>query len=647
MSANILSIGQTALAAAQVGLLTTGHNIANANTPGYSRQVVIQGSEGGQDSGFGFIGKGTNVVTVQRIYSEYLAGQVMNSQTSQNELNTYYTHIQQINNLFADSTSGLSPTLQNFFSGLQGVASDPASGAARQTLLSSGETMVAQFKSMDAQLREMRDGVNTEIKASIQTINGYASQIAQLNDAIEKAQGGNDAQPANDLLDQRDNIVSELSKEIKVSVVKQNDSYNVFIGNGQPLVVANNAFNLVATTSPTDLTRIEVGYQGNNGTVSLAESGLTGGKLGGLFDFRANSLDTAQNELGRVAIALGTTFNAQHALGQDLNGNPGGAFFNVGSPVVSASTLNTGTALLGATITNVNALTASDYQVQYDGTNYKVTRLSDNTVTSSATLPTTVDGVNITLASGIIAAGDAFMVRPTANGAAGISMAITDPKKVAVAAPIRTGAATTNGGSGKISAGSVGATYTAATVTPAVTLTYNSGAGTLSGFPAGFAVSVTSGGVTTNYPSPVASIPYTSDATISFGGVSFAVSGSPSNGDTFTIGPNTSGTGDNRNALLLGALQSTNTLDGGTNNFQSAYAQLISLVGSKTRELQVTSTAQSQLLADAVQAHQSESGVNLDEEAANLIRYQQAYQAAGKVMQTADKLFDVLLSLGA
>jgi flagellar hook-associated protein 1 len=646
MSANILSIGQTALAAAQVGLLTTGHNIANANTAGYSRQVVVQGSAGSQDSGFGFVGKGTSVVTVQRIFSEYLAGQVTNSQTSQNELNTYYTHIQQINNLFADATSGLSPTLQNFFSSLQGVASDPASGAARQTLLSSGETLVSQFQSMDAQLREMRDGVNTEINASIQTSNGYASQIAQLNDAIEKAQGGNDAQPANDLLDQRDNIVSELSKEIKVSVVKQNDSYNVFIGNGQPLVVANSAFKLVPTTSPTDLTRIEVGYQGKNGVVTLAESGLTGGKLGGLFDFRANSLDTAQNELGRVAIALGTTFNAQHALGQDLNGNLGGAFFNVGTPLVDASTQNTGTAQLAATVTNVNALTSSDYQVKYDGTNYTITRLSDKTVTTSATLPTTVDGVNITLASGAIAAGDMFMVRPTTNGAAALSMAITDPKKVAVAAPIRTGAATANAGSGKISAGSVDATYTSATVTPAVTLTYASATNQLTGFPATLPVTVTTtSGATTVYAAG-APVTYSAGATVSFGGVSFTLSGTPSNGDTYTIGPNTSGSGDNRNALLLGALQSTNTLDGGTNNFQSAYAQLINLVGNKTSELQVTSSAQSKLLADAVQAQQSESGVNLDEEAGNLIRYQQAYQAAGKVMQTADKLFDVLLSLG-
>jgi len=646
MAANILSVGESALAAAQVGLLTTGHNIANANTPGYSRQVVIQGSAGAQDSGFGFVGKGTSVVTVQRVYSDYLASQVTNAQTSQNELNTYYTNIQQINNLFADATSGLSPTLQNFFSSLQGAASDPASSAARQTLLSSSQTMVSQFQSMDSQLREIRDGVNSEINGSITTINGYATQIAQLNDAIEKAQGGDSSKPANDLLDQRDNIVSELSKEIKVNVVKQNDSYNVFIGNGQPLVVANNSFKLVATTSPTDLSRIEVGYQGNNGTVTLAESGLTGGKLGGLFDFRANSLEPAQNALGRVAIALGTTFNAQHELGQDQNGNLGGAFFNVATPVVNASTANTGSGVMSAAISDVNALTTSDYQVQFDGSNYTVTRLSDGAVSTSATLPLTVDGVDFDIASGSVNAGDMFLVRPTANGAANISVAITDPKKVALAAPIRSAATGTNAGSATISAGSIDSTYTAATITPAVTLTYSALTGEFTGFPATLPVTVTdTAGNVSVYPagSPVA---YSSGATINFGGVNVIVSGTPHDGDTFTVGPNTGGTGDNRNALLLGALQAANTMDGSTSNFQSAYAQLINVVGNKTRELQVTSSAQSKLLDDATQAQQSESGVNLDEEAANLIRYQQAYQAAGKVMQTADKLFDVLLSLG-
>jgi flagellar hook-associated protein 1 FlgK len=648
MAANILSVGESALAAAQVGLLTTGHNIANANTPGYTRQVVIQGSAGSQNGGFGFVGKGTNVQTVQRVYSQFLNDQVNSAQTSQNELDAYYGKIQQINNMFADSTSGLSPTLQNFFSSLQGAAADPASGAARQTLLSSAQTMAAQFQGMSSQLSEIRDGVNTEIRGSIDTINGYATQIAQLNDLIEKAQGGDDSQPANDLLDQRDQAISDLSKQIKVTVVKQNDTYNVFIGNGQPLVVADSAYKLVPTTSPTDLSRIEVGYQGSNGiTVSLSESGLTGGKLGGLFDFRANSLDPAQNALGRIAIALGTTFNAQHELGQDLSGNLGGAFFNVGSPQVSASTANTGDAVLSAKVSNVNALTTSDYQIQYDGSNYTVTRLSDNTVTTSASLPMTVDGVDIDIASGTIQAGDLYSLRPTADGASGFSVAITDPKKVALAAPIRTAATLTNKGSATISAGSIDSTYTSATVTPAVTLTYTALTGEFTGFPASLPVTVTdSAGNSTVYPagSPVA---YSSGDTISFGGVNLSISGTPADGDTFTVGPNTAGTGDNRNAQLLAALQSATTMDGGTNTYQAAYGQLVNLVGNKTNELKVTSTAQSKLLDSAVAAQQSESGVNLDEEASNLIRYQQAYAAAAKVMQTADKLFDVLLSLGA
>jgi len=251
------------------------------------------------------------------------------------------------------------------------------------------------------------------------------------------------------------------------------------------------------------------------------------------------------------------------------------------------------------------------------------------------------------IASGALNAGDMFMLRPTVNGAYGFSVAISDPKRIAVATPIRTAASGVNKGSGKISAGSVGATFTTATVIPAVTVTYNSLTSEFTGFPAAMSVTVTdSAGNQTVYP-PGSPVAYNSGDTITFGGASFSVTGTPADQDTFTIGQNINGIGDNRNALLLGALQSANTMDGGTNTFQSAYAQLINFVGNKTNELKVTSAAQSQLLDDAKTAQQAESGVNLDEEAANLIRYQQAYQAAGKVMQTADKLFDVLLSLGA
>jgi flagellar hook-associated protein 1 len=656
---NILNIGQTGLNAAQLGLATTGHNIANAATPGYSRQLVIQSTPLAQNVGVAFVGNGTSVTEIKRAYNDYLSNQVVTAQTSQGQLGTFYSQIQQIDNMFADPTSGLSPTLQNFFSTIQNVAANPTSGASRQTMLASANTLASQFQSMDGQLSDIRQGVNEQITSTIGTINAYATQIAALNDAISKAQLGSDLKPANDLLDQRDQVLSDLSKQVQVSVVKQGDNYNVFIGNGQPLVVSNQSFTLAPIASTTDISRLEVGYQQSNGTVvALPESSITGGALGGLFDFRTQSLDQAQNALGRMAIGLATTFNAQHELGQDQNGALGGAFFNVGTPVVTPSTLNTGSAVVSATISNVSALTTSNYDLQITTAAipaapavpttpgvYKLTRLSDGSVTTFSAFPQTVDGVDFNIASGSIANGDEFLIKPTIAGASSLSVAITDTAKIAVAAPIRTAATLANSGSGQISAGAVDSSYTASAVTPAVTLTYNSGTNKLSGFPASMAVTVTNNGTSTVFAAGTP-VTYTDGATISFGGVSFTLSGVPANGDTYTIGPNSNGAGDNRNALLLGALQNTNTLVNGTTSYQGAYGLLVNSIGNKTRELEVTSSAADKLVTNAVASQQAVSGVNLDEEATNLMKYQQAYQACGKVMQTASKMFDVLLSLG-
>jgi flagellar hook-associated protein 1 FlgK len=634
MATNILSIGQSALTAAQVGLSTTSHNIANASTPGYSRQVVIQGAAQAQNFGYGFLGQGTDVSTIQRVYSDYLGVQAQSAQASKSGLDSYYTQIQQIDNLLSDPTSGLSPALQDFFSGIQNVASNPSSVPARQSVLSSADSLVARFQSLAGRLDEMSQGVNSQIQSSVTEINSYADQIAQLNDAIGKAQRAT-GQPPNDLLDQRDQLVMDLNKDIKATVVKQGDgSYNVFIGNGQPLVVGVTTSKLSSVASPTDPSKLEVAYQASNGsTVLIGESSLAGGSLGGLLDFRSKTLEPAQNALGRVAIGMASAINAQHRLGQDLNGNLGGDLFTLATPVVNANAANTGSATVTASISDANALTTSDYRLQYDGTNYTLTRLSDNTATTfaPAALPKTVDGVTLNVST-TPAAGDSFLIRPTANGASGVNVAITDPTLLAAAAPIRAAATAGNTGTGTIGAGSVNTPPPPnANLQQPVTITFTS--------PTTFNVTGTGTGNPTG-------LTYTPGATISYNGWSTTISGAPAAGDSFTVGPNTGGVGDSRNALLLGALQTANTLGNGSTSFQGAYSQFVSQIGNKTRELEVTSGAAGKLLTEATQSVQNESGVNLDEEAANLLRYQQAYQAAGKVMQIASQLFNVLLTIG-
>lgn len=544
MASNILNIGKSALTAAQVGISTTGHNIANAATPGYTRQIVVQGAAIAQNFGYGFIGQGTQVNTVQRAFSELLTRQVASSQSSSSELSTYASKMRQIDNLLANADAGLSPAIQSFFSSLQTAAANPGDAASRQAMLSTAQTMASRFQSLGKRLDDINQTVNSEVLASVSLINTYAKQISQLNKSIESATiaGGN---PPNDLLDQRDQLIAELSKQVKVDVVQQSDGkYNVFIGNGQPLVVGNNTYALTTVNSMSDANRIEVAYISSSGTVMLGSNTLTGGTLGGLLQFREKSLDVIQGQLGLVAVGLAATFNAQHAQGYDQSGTLGGDFFSVPAPAVIQNLGNNGTAAMSAAITNAGALTGANYRVSYDGSDYVITRMDTGTSQTFGSLPQTIDGVEFSLTSGSMDPGDSFLVKPTAGAASTFSVAVTNVSQMALA--------------------------------------------------------------------------------------------------EFS----TAGGGDNGNAMKLAALQNSLTMLNGSTSFEGAYAQLVSLVGNKTNELNVMSTAEARMLESTIAEQQSVSGVNLDEEAANLLRYQQAYQAAARMMQIASQLFDELLAMG-
>lgn len=647
MASNILSIGQSAIAAAQVGITTTGHNIANASTPGYSRQVVIQGAAQAQNFGSGYIGQGVQISGVERVYNEVLARQVISMQSSSSASTVYHTQMTQIDNMLSDSAAGLSPALQDFFNSIQTLTTNPGDSSTRQAMLSSAESLANRFQSIGDKLSSLREGVNTQLSASISEVNTYAQSIAKLNDVIEKAYGA-DKSPPNDLLDQRDQLVTELSKLVKTTVVNQDGGkYNLFIGSGLPLVVGSQTFSLTTANSPTDGGRLDVAYVANGKTTILSPNSLPGGSVGGLLQFREQSLDPVKNQIGLIAVTVAQTFNEQHAQGLDANGVPGGSFFAPPVPLVTKSADNTGTATVTSQILDARSLTASDYHLKFDGTNYSITRMSDNSVQTFSSLPQTIDGISIQVQSGTMVAGDDFLIQPTANGTTEIKLAITDTNKIAAGSPTVSSAnGASNAGTGSISGVTVSTGYAASPLASPVTLTYNSGSNTLSGFPASLPVTVTVGSTSTVYPAGTP-VPFTSNATISFGGVSLKISGGVTNGDQFTITPNTSNaSGDNRNALLLAGLQTNSFMSNGTATYESAFNQVVSLVGNKTRELQITSKADSQMLSQAETAQQSESGVNLDEEATNLLRYQQAYQAAGKMMQIASQLFDVILTMG-
>lgn len=654
---SLLAIGKSGLLAAQIGLSTTGHNITNANVAGYSRQGVIQSTTPGQNIGVGFVGSGTEVAQIKRYYDSFLNNKLRGAEAQQASLSSYYSQISQIDNMMADTTAGLSPALQDFFKGVQDAASNPASTASRQALLSAAGSLTGRFQDLSSRLSQISEGVNKEITNTVTEINSYASQIAQINNDIS----GLSSDPAiapNDLLDKRDQMLTELNKLIKVSVVEaDNHTMTVSFGTGQPLVVGNTAFELTSKASATDPTRMVVGYQTNAEISQLPEDVLGGGRLGGLIEFRANALDRTQNSLGQIAAGITTSFNSQHQLGQDQNGALGTNFFSPSEAYVgrNQNNLKTSTAQVSAVVSNAGALTSSDYSVDYNGVNFTVTRLSDGNQTTidpfPQTGPQTIDGVDYTI-TGTPATKDNFVVRPTYNAAADMNVLIKDRSKLALAAPIATSAPSSNSGNGKIDAGSVDAAYLTPgnALSSALTISFHkdpaTNAQTLDGFPPGQDITVTANGSSTVYPAGTTPIPYTAGAAISFGGIHVSISGQPANNDSFVIGPNTSGVGDNRNGALLATLQTKNVLDNGNTTFQSEYAQMVNFIGNKTREAQISGLASDAAVNQAQNEQQTVSGVNLDEEAANLLRYQQAYQAAGKVMQIASQLFDTLLNIG-
>jgi flagellar hook-associated protein 1 FlgK len=644
--------GLSGLSVARTALMTTAHNTANVYTTGYSRQTALVSTLDGTVNGAGFVGNGARVTTVQRSYDRYLTAQLNGAEASGAALASYGSQINRIDSLLADKTAGLTPLMQSFFASVQGVANTPADPAARQQLISAAQSLANKFRSTDQYLTDLNTSVNDQIEGSAAKINTYATQIASLNQQISQLSAMAGGQPPNDLMDQRDQLVSDLGKIVEVKVMEQDSGqYNVFIGNGQTLVLGDRAAKMQSVQSSVDPTRQSMALVGLTGTVSeLNDNVLTGGSLGGLLAFRSETLTSTQNAVGRLAMALASEFNDQHKLGVDLNGVLGTDFFSQAVPGVFSHAKNAGDMVLGASVTDTSQLSTSDYSVQVKdvaGTlTYTVTRLSDKQVMGDYTsFPASFDGVSLSVASGTAQAGDSFLVQPTRTGARDMDVLVRETAKVAAASPLVTGKTVGNKGTGVLSPAVVDQGYLASPLAATVTLAYDAGGNTLSGFPAGSAVTVTlADGTATNYPAGTP-VPYTAGAAISFDGIEVKLTGAPAEGDTFTIGKNVAGVSDGSNALKLGALQRKNAMDGGTSTFNGAFAKLVSEVGNRAMEIRVASQTQESVTGQIRASRDSISGVNQDEETANLLMYQQMYQANAKVIQTASTMFDAILGI--
>lgn len=674
--ADLLSIGLSGLSASKTALSVTGNNITNADTAGYVRQTTVQTASVAQQSGNAYLGTGTTIEDVKRIYSQFLNTQLQSATSKDSAAQTYYTQIQQLDSLLADSTTGVSKVLQDFFSAVQTAAASPTDNASRQLVLTQASSLSDRFNAIYDQVADQNSYINEQLSSMASQVNTLATSVANYNLAITQA-SANGASP-NSLLDARDEAVKQLSKLTGATVVEQNGNYNLYIGSGQPLVVGNSVSKMEASPSEDDPTRYAITLTTGSSTQDITAA-VSGGEIGGLLSYRSDTLDSTMNELGRMALVIADTVNSQLGQGLDLNGEFGASLFGdinsetlIKQRSVAQSGNSSTTANFQVSIEDSSALTTSDYEVIFtDATHYSVTRLSDGKVfpgnndsyDSTASTAPVVDGFSLSLTNGSAAAGDKFTIMPTRYGANTVSVSMTDPEQLAFAAPLKATATTGNYGNGSASQPTLITTIDVNDATSSAALqdslqqgmplkmvfdtaqTYSVYDSAGNAIPLGYdsnGAAITSGTIVPGNSNTV-QVTVPTDPEFTF---ETTISGSPGAGDSFTFSFNSDGTSDNRNAQSLLDLQNKATVgsaSGAGMSVTTTYSSLIEQIGAKTNQASINADATAAVLTQAQSSWDSKSGVNLDEEAANLIKFEQYYNASAQVIQIARSIFDTLI----
>ena len=622
---DIFGISVSALQAFQAAISVTSNNVANASTPGYDKETLNLNEAPPQWNGSTSVGTGVAVGGTSRAYSQTAANQLNTSQSTLGQLTALQNYTSQIDNLFGTSAGGLSTALQNFYSAWSNVANNPTSAASRQALLGQAQSIATSFQNTSAQLNTLNTDVNARITADVTQINSIAASISTLNKQIVIGTAENGGQAPNALLDQRDQFVSSLSKLVGISTTTDsNGALNVFVGNGQPLVLQGQTTSLTTVPNQFNASQLEISTSALNGNV--ISGGITSGDLGGLLAARTQVINPALNQLGQVATGLAQTVNAQQSQGLDLNGQFGAAIFSTPITQAVASAKNTDATTASVSVTNVGALTSNDYVLSYTAGAYTLTRASDGSsvaLSGSGTPanPLTADGLSIVL-SGTPAAGDRFLVQPTVAAASSLKAVLTDPSKVAAAGAVQTSASNGNTGNAAISSGTV----------------LNASNPNLLN-----TVSIQFTSATTYSVNGGANVAYASGGNIAVNGWQVQISGTPATGDVFTVKSNAGATGDNRNALASASQQSAGVLANGTTSITGAVSALITGLGSQAQQINTAQTAQTAVNSQALTNVQSVSGVDLNEEAASLVQWQQAFQAAAQALTIGNSLFTTLI----
>ncbi len=636
--ADLLNNAVSGLTAFQRALSTTSHNIANVNTPGYSRQAAEFVTNPPSFFAGSYFGNGVSIASVTRAYDQFLTTEVRDSTSFFKGSQKFSELAGYIDDVLADPKGGISPMLHDFFESVQDVADDPASSTARYALINTAATLSARFQGFDQRFEELGHNTSADIRATIEEINSLVGQIRDINVALSDfAPSAASTQQSADLLDKRDALLNELAEKVDIQVIDEGENnLSIFIGNGQTMLSGSNAFSLAAQPDVGDPSRDVISYNGLINVFDIS-SNLSGGELGGLLDFRNNVLQPTRNALGRTAIGLAETFNAQMRDGMDLNGNLGQDFFSYDAPQSIAFSGNSGTPTVATVVSDVTALTVDNYVLDFDGANWTLTSDSGSSASVANGAPATLvfEGLTLTINGATAVAGDRFTIKPTLAASGGLQVLTSDPNEIAAAAPIRSSASLNNLGSLDISAGIV-ADVTDPNLLNTVTLTFDNPPTTLRAD-----VDVVVGGLP--YLAGAA-IPFSNNMLIDANGWQVSLNGAPQAGDVFTVESNAGGSGDNRNALALAGLQSVGVFDGGIASLQEDYGSLVGFVGSQTLAANLERDAQESLLIQAIDRQSAKASVNLDEEAADLVRYQQAYEATARLISTAQTIFETLLN---
>lgn len=625
--ADMMNSALSAIVSYQRALATTSHNIANVNTEGYSRQSVSLGTNIPQNFGFGAIGSGVSVNSIERQFDQFVVDQMRNSSSSYHQAQAYTDLAAQVDRLLSDPDSGVSSALSNFFNSLQQLSDDPSSIPARQVVLAEAENLSSRLASVSGQFTGISQEINTRLRSSVEEINGLTSHIAELNESITRARAQTAGNEPNDLLDQRDQALFELSSFMDIKVVKQDgNTVNVFTSTGESIVLNNRSMALGVASNEFQPTRLEVTLESDSGTREIS-SLIRGGSLGGALDFRDDLMDPALAQLGLISHGLAEAANAQHRAGMTLNGNLGGDLFFVAAPEGIASRNNTGGALVTVAIADTNELSTDNYLLQYNGSSYQLVNARTGSAEPTSGSGTAADpllaaGMSISLST-TPATGDRFLIQPTSKMSGSLELAISRPDDLAASAATRVSAASNNRGDAALVASSVIDASDPQLLTTA-TLEFLS--------------------PTTYQINGAGSFTYVPGTAIDINGSRLTLEGTPAVGDRFTLSANSGGVGDNRNALALAGLQDRGLFNSGNTSVMESATTLLGDVAVATRASSVQASSQLSLLEQNVARRESISGVNLEEEAANMLRFQQAYQAAAQAVSTSNSLFQTLIN---